>query len=141
VSKADKDILRVLDVNFNRAKEGLRVIEDTLRLIYRKKALYLKARALRHKLSVAASGFYDELVASRASEKDPGRKIKEASREDIPGILKANIKRVQESSRVLEEYSKLMCKASSQLFKSVRFGAYDIEKGIFKAIRNINAKS
>ena len=51
-------------------------------------------------------------------------------KQDIDSILLANFKRAQESSRVLEEFSKLISNEDSENFKYIRYELYDIEKNI-----------
>jgi thiamine-phosphate pyrophosphorylase len=46
-----KKILRVLDVNFNRAKEGLRICEDVTRFIFDRKKETLAYKNIRHQLT------------------------------------------------------------------------------------------
>ena len=60
-------VLRVLDVNLNRAREGLRVLEDTARLVWEDKNLFEELRAVRHGLDLAARAAYPRLVAARDS--------------------------------------------------------------------------
>jgi len=46
----ESDIYRVIDVNFNRSKEGLRVTEEFFRFVVKDENLREKLRRLRHKL-------------------------------------------------------------------------------------------
>ncbi|MCB4791723.1 MAG: thiamine-phosphate pyrophosphorylase [Elusimicrobia bacterium] len=120
--------LRLIDANLNRCREGLRVIEDTLRFILDDGKLYKKVRSLRHKLETGTKKLYPELISNRDSSRDAGRSIKEGRRGSIKGILIANFKRSQESLRVLEEYSRLIASGAGRSFKEIRYSVYDIEK-------------
>ena len=52
----DKKLLRVIDANFNRCKEGLRVVEDIFRFCFEDDALRKKIRKIRHSfVGIAAS--------------------------------------------------------------------------------------
>ena len=52
----------------------------------------------------------------------------EQDRQNLDDIMTANIKRAQESARVLEECFKLVNLELSELFKTIRYELYEIEK-------------
>ncbi|VYS83028.1 thiamine-phosphate pyrophosphorylase [Campylobacter ureolyticus] len=54
----------------------------------------------------------------------------ELQRKDLRSVLTANLKRSQESARVLEEIFKLIDLDNSQVFKNARYELYDLEKEI-----------
>ncbi|SUX19899.1 thiamine-phosphate pyrophosphorylase [Campylobacter ureolyticus] len=54
----------------------------------------------------------------------------ELQRKDLNSVLTANLKRSQESARVLEEIFKLIDLENSQIFKNARYELYDLEKEI-----------
>lgn len=130
----ENTVARILDANLNRAREGLRIIEEIFRFGYNDYEFALRCKEARHKLRLALIFFPNEgqdLLWSRDSAQDVGAKTftdGEAKREDLAQIFFANIKRVQEATRALEEFSKSINGQSSQLFKEVRFMAYVIEK-------------
>ncbi|HBU69050.1 MAG TPA: thiamine-phosphate pyrophosphorylase [Elusimicrobia bacterium] len=130
----NKRFLRIFDVNLNRCREGLRVIEDSARFIFDKPSIYKKTRALRHALDLATREIYPELVSGRDSQKDAGRVIKEGGRESVASVLSANFRRVQESLRVLEEYSRLISPGMGRAVKKARFSAYSLEKKFLEEI-------
>ena len=121
--------LRLLDANLNRLREGIRVIEDIFRYILDDKATSLRLKELRHKSRIEN---YNELLKSRDIKNDVLKKStqSEQTRENLNSILIANFKRAQESSRVLEEFTKLIDTKSSENFKYIRYELYDIEKNI-----------
>ncbi len=123
------ELLRVIDANINRLKEGIRVVEDILRYRDNNKALALKLKTLRHKATIE---LYRELLTQRDSINDvlrPSTKS-EQKRRNIESIIVANFKRAQESSRVLEEVFKLQDTQLSENFKSIRYELYALEKEI-----------
>ena len=77
-----------------------------------------------------------DLLRERKSLQDVGRDIviKELKRKNFQDIFFANIQRVKESLRVLEEFSKLISKNSALQFKRVRYAVYEIEKATAKKI-------
>ena len=121
--------LRLLDANLNRLREGIRVIEDIFRYILDDKTTSLRLKELRHKSRIEN---YNELLKSRDIKNDVLKKTtqSEQARESLNSILIANFKRAQESSRVLEEFTKLIDTKSSENFKYIRYELYDIEKNI-----------
>ena len=124
----DKE-LRLLDANLNRLREGIRVIEDIFRYVLDDKATSLRLKELRHKSRIEN---YNELLKSRDIKNDVLKKTtqSEQTRKNLNSILIANFKRAQESSRVLEEFTKLIDTKSSENFKYIRYELYDIEKNI-----------
>jgi thiamine-phosphate pyrophosphorylase len=121
---------RVFDANLNRSREGLRVIEDTARFVLEDAQLYKQARSLRHRLDKATRKIYTVLLHERDAHADAGRVIKEGKRESINAVLSANFRRVEESMRVLEEYSRMVIPPAGAEFKAIRFATYILEKKV-----------
>ena len=133
----EKRFIRILDTNLNRAKEGLRVVEDTCRFVLCDETLYKKIRKVRHLSSKYLTDQYEQMLTARDSIKDSGRKAKEQSRENLKNIVIANFKRAQESLRVLEEYSKIIDFGIALKYKALRYEVYTIEKRMFLKYKNI----
>jgi len=133
-----ESIGRVIDANLNRAKEGLRVCEEISRFILNNQFLATNIKKIRHKIDDIAKGLLPKsiLLTGRDSLKDIGRDIlvNELKRNDINDLFAANIQRVKESIRVLEEFSKLLNKECAVRFKKLRYILYDIEKKSAKKI-------
>ena len=129
-----KDILRVIDANFNRSREGLRVCEDVARFVWNKPLLTKELKSVRHRRSAILEkepSVAKILRDSRDTACDVGRAPRSKSemrRCDISDIFSANIERVKESIRVLEEFFKLVDKKNSIEFTKLRFKVYEIEK-------------
>jgi len=130
-----KENLRLLDANLNRLREGIRVVEDIYRYIFNDKSIATKLKTLRHNSRIS---IYDELLNSRDIQNDVLKTstVSEQNRTDLSSILIANFKRAQESSRVLEEFTKLIDIKSSENFKSIRYELYHLEKSILKINNN-----
>jgi hypothetical protein len=127
-SKNDLKIVRLIDANLNRLKEGIRVIEDIARYHDDNGPLALKLKNLRHQCQIKDK--YLELLSSRNSACDvlrPSTKS-EMNRTSIEDILIANYKRAQESARVLEETAKIWSGELSEIFKNIRYELYTLEK-------------
>ena len=131
----NKNHLRLIDANLNRLREGIRVVEDIFRYIYNNKEISTKLKSLRH---IARTKNYYELIEARDVENDVLREsIKsEQNREDLNSILIANFKRAQESSRVLEELTKLSSIEDSENFKYIRYELYNLEIVLTKITSN-----
>ncbi|QOY54624.1 thiamine-phosphate pyrophosphorylase [Candidatus Sulfurimonas marisnigri] len=123
------ELFRVIDANLNRLKEGIRVVEDIMRYRDNNKEISTKLKLLRHKSKIKES---IELLKYRDSINDVQRATikSELNRPDIDSIIIANLKRAQESSRVLEELYKLQSIEYSENFKYIRYELYTIEKEI-----------
>ena len=131
----NQSYLRLIDANLNRLREGIRVVEDIFRYVYNDKQSALKLKELRHK---ARTNNYNELLETRDVKNDVLRaSIKsEQNRSDMNSILIANFKRAQESSRVLEEFCKLISIEDSETFKYIRYELYNLEIVLTKITSN-----
>jgi len=127
--------LRLIDANLNRLREGIRVVEDIFRYVYNDKETSLKLKNLRH---LARLDIYNEMLETRDVDNDVLREsIKsEQNRDDLYSILIANFKRAQESSRVLEEFCKLISIKESETFKYIRYELYILETVLTKITSN-----
>jgi len=124
--------LRTCDANLNRLKEGIRVVEDILRYELNS-SLAFKLKNLRHKCKVPN---YEEIIKHRDSTNDILKKStkSEQNRKSLKDIVISNLKRAQESSRVLEEIYKLYDISIAENFKSIRYELYSLEKEILDLI-------
>lgn len=120
---------RILDANLNRLREGIRVVEDICRYYKNSKDLSLKLKNLRHLCRLSN---YQELLTCRDISNDPLKETtkSEKSRDSLESIILSNIKRAQESSRVLEEILKLSDENNAEKFKQIRYELYNLEKEI-----------
>jgi thiamine-phosphate pyrophosphorylase len=132
------NINRIIDANINRAKEGLRVCEEISRFILESRSLTAALKELRHKINCLTKGLTPtaKLLEGRNSATDTGRGIyaNELKRGGIRDILFANMQRVKESIRVLEEFSKLINVKTAVSFKEIRYEVYGLEKKIAQKI-------
>jgi len=135
----DKDtqrIFRILDANFNRLREALRVIEEYYRFIREDEEICVKLKAIRHSLSdMEKTAGQTSLLESRDTESDcfaSESRPEEMGRADAETVLRANFKRAQEACRVIEEYSKLSAETVSRQAKEARFSLYAMEKAALK---------
>ena len=126
-------IWRLIDANANRAREGLRVIEDTARFILERKDASAALRRMRHDLDELVRAQYSKLLKYRAVETDPGRKnASKPHKTGIPALVAANFKRCEEAFRVLEEYGRVLAPGAVQKVQTLRYKVYQWEKRLQK---------
>lgn len=125
-------VLRIIDANRNRLKEGLRVCEEITRFILGSAPLTRELKYIRHTIDDICVKAYPaiKLISSRDSARDVGKNIyaNELKRKNAADIFYANIQRVKESIRVLEEFSKLKSRKFAAGIKELRYRIYEIEK-------------
>ena len=131
-----KEFYRIIDANFNRSREGLRVCEDIMRFIYSNPDIALKLKNIRRLLSrLVAELDRDYLLRSRDTERDKGKfRHAQGSKFKYDDILRFNFQRASESLRVLEEITQVFKPELKQRFMRLRFKVYNIEKVSFGAI-------
>jgi len=128
-----KGVYRIIDANINRTKEGLRVCEETARFVLNDRPLTFRFKAARHAIEEISGRLASRstMLAERESSGDAGRKIRSSSELRRGGwrdVFFANMQRVKESVRVLEEFSKLLDKKAALEFKELRYNVYELEK-------------
>src|SRR3989338_8349930 len=95
-----REILRILDANFNRSREGLRVCEEIARFVLEGRTLTRDLKKARHAVSGCIrrmSAGPRELLSARNVRSDVGKESSapEKSREDAFELFAANIERVK----------------------------------------------
>ena len=139
-----KTIMRILDANINRSCEGIRVIEDIARFNFEDENLTNKLRNIRHNLRMDFSIFDNQFLSARDSEHDIGKVISSQSsldkKSDIKQIINANLKRVAESLRVIEELTKIIDYPLSKKIETFRYETYQLEKTVINKSKKIIPK-
>jgi thiamine-phosphate pyrophosphorylase len=135
-----RQTLRIIDASLNRVGEGLRLLEDIARLLLDDTALTQQLKAMRHQLVRGDLSFNQQLIRSRDSAGDVGVDLEvpgEETERELPAVLVANSRRVQEALRTLEELSKLpstTIKLDPEAFKQARFALYTIEQQLLSKL-------
>jgi len=123
---------RILDANFNRAREALRVMEEFARFWLNHAALTEHCKLLRHRLCQTFSQLPpSSLLISRDTPGDVGTAItteSESRRTGELSVVTAAAKRLTEALRCLEEYGKILHAAFAREIESIRYEAYELEK-------------
>jgi thiamine-phosphate pyrophosphorylase len=123
---------RILDAAANRAREGLRVLEDYCRFVLDDAFLSRTLKELRHELTAALADLpVNLLLQARETQRDVGTELttpSELERASLPDVVQANFKRLQESLRSLEEYSKVHSSDLGQRLEQLRYRVYTLER-------------
>ena len=123
----DIRIGQILDANLDRAREGLRVLEDWARFGLGEDKLVIKLKNFRQ---ILGKYHIQEYKDSRNFTKDTSIGLghhAQQSRTSIDQLLSANSSRVQEALRVIEEYSRNIDKELSNLSAKIRYEIYQLE--------------
>lgn len=128
----DSNILRLIDASANRAREGMRVVEDYVRFVLDDALTTKQLKQFRHTFTRLMGEIpLSERLSARETRQDVGTGItldSERTRDNAPSVLAANFTRIQESLRSLEEYSKVVCPAISGGVEQLRYDSYTIQK-------------
>ena len=126
------NVYRVLDAAANRAREGLRVLEDYSRFACDDPLLTAELKTVRHRLKEALDRLpRGELLEARETAQDVGVRLKtggEWARTHTLDVVAANFKRVQEALRSLEEYGKIESRPMAEAIEAVRYRLYTLER-------------
>jgi thiamine-phosphate pyrophosphorylase len=123
-------IFRILDANLDRAREGLRIVEEWCRFGLNSAEFTDECKHLRQEL---AKWHTSEIRAARDTPNDPGTELthpQEQHRASITQVLQANFCRVEEALRVLEEYGKISLPDMAGACKQMRYRVYTLESSL-----------
>lgn len=127
-----RQVYRILDANFNRAREALRVAEEYARFILNDPGLSATAKSLRGELQQVYQALPGQtLLASRDTEADVGTEIAtatEAQRPSSAAVATAACKRLTEALRAIEEYTKVVDPDRAPAVQRLRYRAYTLEQ-------------
>jgi thiamine-phosphate pyrophosphorylase len=125
---------RIIDVNANRVRESLRILDDYARFILNDSFLTQQIKTLRHDFSSLVDRIPDSLlIDSRETLRDVGTSITthtEYHRESPSQVARINLKRLQEALRSLEEFGKLFGEAIASGFEEIRYRTYTLERSL-----------
>lgn len=127
-----QSLYRILDANLDRAREGLRTIEEWCRFGLDDAHLTEECKSLRQEL---ARWHTADLRSARDTSGDAGTQLThpaEATRGSLQQVLQANLCRVQEALRVLEEYGKLHQPEMGMACKQMRYRVYTLESKLLQ---------
>jgi len=130
----NRPVYRIIDANFNRAREAIRVIEDFCRFALNCEPLSRRAKQLRHQLCAAVNTLnMNQLIISRDTIGDVGasRTVDEQlGRSSLDDCTTAGCKRLTEALRVLAETTQILNPQTARTLENLRYTAYTLEKDI-----------
>ncbi len=148
---------RILDANFNRAREALRVMEDYARFVLDDGGLTAEIKETRHALADCARRFdtgeagadlhtlspptrggTTPLITSRDIVGDVGAEITtvhEGQRASAADVVVAAGKRLSEALRSIEEYGKTIDPEFAAAIEQLRYRGYEIERRLAMTIQ------
>jgi thiamine-phosphate pyrophosphorylase len=133
-SREEIRVLRVLDASGNRAREGLRVVEDYVRFVLDDRHLTEQLKRLRHDLAGLLDRLsLDQRLRARETESDVGTSLwtpAERRRESAAAVLTANFTRLQEALRSLEEFGKIIDADLAAGIQQLRYRCYTLQRGV-----------
>lgn len=128
------DAARILDACANRAREALRVLEDYCRFVLDDAFLTRTLKECRHDLTSALIELTPSLLLeARETQRDVGTELSTSSeqqRDSLRDVMQANVKRLQEALRSLEEYGKVHSPHLGQALEQLRYRAYTLERAL-----------
>lgn len=131
------DRLRILDANANRALEGLRVVEEYARFSLNDPHHARRLKQCRHDLAEALSSIPEEQRwTARDTPGDVGATIStdsEYERASLDSIVAANLARVAQALRSIEEFAKGYRPQLARAAERLRYTSYDIGKSLIRS--------
>ncbi len=137
----EKTVWRIIDANFNRAREALRVMEEFCRFSLNSRNFSFRVKQLRHELCGLVDKLdSDKLLAARESSGDVGSDLKvrnQMTRTYIIDSFTAAAKRLSEATRVLAEMTAVVDKQLPSGFEKIRFAGYTLEKDVILFVQPV----
>lgn len=127
-------LFRILDANLDRAREGMRVIEEWCRFGLNDEAATAQLKHLRQEV---ARWHTPEIRLARDTPGDVGTALthpQESTRSSLTKVLQVNFARTQEALRSLEEYGKLHSSEMAAACKQMRYQLYTLDSQILGPI-------
>jgi len=126
---------RLIDANLDRAREGLRVLEDWARFGLDRRDLVVRTKDMRQRLGRLHRDAYK---FARHTATDPAAGLghpAQAERRSPSAVVGANAGRVQEALRVLEEFGRSSDPELAEEAATLRYLLYDLEVDLLQACR------
>ena len=123
----DLRIFQIIDANLDRAREGLRVIEDWARFGLGKEKCVERIKNFRQ---ILGKNHLDIYKTSRNYIEDQCKGLahqEQENRKTPEQIISSNASRVQEALRVIEEFSRLHNQELSKIASEIRYEIYTLE--------------
>ncbi len=129
----EQRVAQLIDANLDRAREGLRVVEDWCRFGLHREDLVITLKNWRQELGQHHLPRYKQ---ARSTQSDFGIGLKHPYQEKrtFPHqVVEANCARAQEALRVLEEFARQPDPKLAESASNIRYGLYELELTIINA--------
>ncbi len=129
---SDKRVAQLIDANLDRAREGLRVIEDWSRFFLAREDIVITLKDWRHQLGIHHLEIYKN---ARSTTTDQGLGLSHPSQKErqlTQQVVSANFARIQEALRVIEEFTRPTHPELSKVATTIRYEVYELEVNILK---------
>ena len=123
----DLNIFQIIDANLDRAREGLRVLEDWARFGLGMEDFVIKIKNFRQ---ILGKNHLDIYKKSRNFTEDQCKglsHIEQINRKNPKNIISSNSARIQEALRVIEEFSRGHNDKLSKIASDIRYEIYTLE--------------
>ena len=137
---SDNRIAQLIDANLDRAREGLRVMEDWCRFGLKRNDFSVQIKDWRQQLGAHHHNIYRK---ARLTSEDPAMGIShplQKNRTTPEDIFIANSSRVQEALRVLEEFTRITDPNLSEIATRIRYQTYEIEIKVLNTKEGIDKR-
>ena len=137
---SDNRIAQLIDTNLDRAREGLRVMEDWCRFGLKRGDFSVQIKDWRQKLGLNHHHIYRK---ARLTSSDPAMGVShplQKVRSTPEAIFIANSSRVQEALRVIEEFTRLTDPNLCEIASKIRYGTYAIEMDVLNTSEGIKRR-
>ncbi len=128
----NQNVAQLIDANLDRAREGLRVIEDWCRFGLHKKEYVILIKDWRQQLGQQHYEIYKKARLTSSDESAGLNHPAQKDRKQPKEIVAANFARVQEALRVLEEFCRSSHPELSTISAKIRYKIYDLEISVLK---------
>jgi thiamine-phosphate pyrophosphorylase len=130
----NRAVYRIIDANFNRAREGLRIAEEFCRFALESQSLAGRCKEIRHRLtSTVVKLDSQKLISARDTENDVGcgmQVAEQMKRQSLEDCVTAGFARTTEALRAIEESAFAIDNKFSGEFEKLRYDCYILEKDI-----------
>ena len=137
---SDNRIAQLIDANLDRAREGLRVMEDWCRFGLKRSDFSIQIKDWRQQLGVHHHNIYRK---ARLTSNDPAMGVShplQKVRSTPKAVFIANSSRVQEALRVIEEFTRLTDPKLCEIASKIRYETYAIEIKVLNMSEGINRR-
>ena len=137
---SDIRIAQLIDANLDRAREGLRVMEDWCRFGLKRRDFSIQIKDWRQQLGVHHHNIYRK---ARLTSNDPAMGVLhplQKVRSTPEAVFIANSSRVQEALRVIEEFTRRTDPVLCKIATKIRYETYEIEIKVITSSEGINKR-